>query len=35
MLSGDSALHAASQNGDAYALEALMKAGADANQLSK
>jgi ankyrin repeat protein len=33
MRSGDSALHAASRNGDALAVEALINAKADVNQL--
>jgi len=34
MLSGgDTALHAASANGDVLAMEALVKAGADVNQV--
>ncbi len=31
---GETALHAASANGDILAMEALVKAGADVNQVS-
>jgi ankyrin repeat protein len=34
MRSGDSALHATAENGDALAVEALVKAGADVTQLN-
>jgi ankyrin repeat protein len=32
---GDSALHAAAENGDALAVQALVKAGADIKKLNK
>jgi ankyrin repeat protein len=35
MRSGDSALHAASENGDQLSVEALVKAGADVKQLNE
>jgi ankyrin repeat protein len=35
MRSGDSALHAAAENGDAVAVQALVKAGADVKKLGK
>ena len=35
ILSGDSALIAASENGDVHAIEALVMAGADVNQLCR
>ena len=33
--SGDSALHAAAENGDALAVQALLKAGADVKKLGR
>jgi ankyrin repeat protein len=35
MRSGDSALHAAAENGDAVAVQALVKAGADVKELGE
>jgi ankyrin repeat protein len=35
MRSGDSALHAAAENGDALAVQALLKAGADVKKLGE
>jgi ankyrin repeat protein len=35
MRSGHSAMHAAAENGDALAVQALLKAGADVKKLGK